>query len=174
MHSISNTTNIYIDPCYKFQYILIIPVQNLSLHIHYLIPHRWQIILLNDGSLTQTLHYLTKTNVKLSIFQKNKYLRCIWLENSIYTKLVFARSLWQLNQRYLPSFINSKALGRNFIQSQVEIYKKINEIYYGYSLTKKIGYQKPIWGRKYTLYYKNIMIITIQEFFSPSIIDFFL
>nr|YP_009399053.1 hypothetical protein [Taenioma perpusillum]ARW68450.1 hypothetical protein [Taenioma perpusillum] len=174
MPKIHNRNNIYIDPCYQFQYLLVISIQNLNQKIYNLIPKIWQMILLNDGSLTQTLHYLTKTNIKLSIFQKNKYLRCIWLENSIYTKLIFARSLWKINQQYLPTFINSKALGRNFIQSQVEVYKKLNEIYYGYSLIKEVKYHKPIWGRKYTLYYNNIIIITIQEFFSPSIVDFFL
>lgn len=99
------------------------------------------------------------------------------MENCIYTKYLFARSIWLF--KYLEKIDykiqNNLPIGNSLINSQTDIYKHIHEIYYGYSnnLEKKFKIYQPIWGRKYTLYYKNKSFITIQEFFSPSIINFF-
>ena len=178
----------YIYTFHKFHYIYILPaykivkLKNIS---KFPIPLEWQLILINEGSLTQNLHALTGNTLNIKKYQNfskisihnHKNLRCIWLENSIYTKFLFARSIWILN--YINNInINvttNLPLGKSIIKSEVEIYKKLHEIYYGYCQYLEEEFQKntPMWGRKYTMYYNNKSSITIQEFFSPLIINFF-
>lgn len=68
-----------------------------------------------------------------------------------------------------------KPIGQFLIESQADIYKDIHEIYFGYSknLENQFNSKGPIWGRKYTLYYHQEYLATIQEFFSPYLINFF-
>jgi len=174
----------YIYSFYKFHSIFILSeykITKLKKKLKYIIPIEWQIILINEGSFTQNLCCLTGKYPSIKIYEKftnlsnNNYknIRCIWLENSIYTKLLFARSIWILNDtnnanininNYLP-------LGKSIIESKVDIKKKIHEIYYGHCeyLEKQLNYNKPLWGRKYTLYYNEKSYIRVQEFFSPFI-----
>jgi len=178
----------YIYTFHKFHSIFILPehkVVKFKTKSTILMPIEWQLILMNEGSFTQNLHSLTGQHLYIKMFQKfnntssNQYrnIRCIWLENSIYTKLLFARSIWVLN--YIDTIdkkvSNYSPLGISIIQSQIDIHKKTHEIYYGYCqyLEKKFQYNNPIWGRKYTLYYNNKSYVTIQEFFSPLIKNFF-
>nr|QCI04256.1 hypothetical protein [Anotrichium furcellatum] len=159
---------------------------NIHKDYNFFIPIKWYIILMNEGSFTQNLQYLIGNRIRVNIKQKIrkdlienqiKNLRYIWLENYIYTKLMYAKSLWKLityNQAYKDIHIN-QPIGKLFTKSQTDIYKNIAEIYYGYSiyLEKKFDIGKAIWGRKYILCYNNHAYAIVQEFFSPHIIDFF-
>nr|YP_009395940.1 hypothetical protein [Dasya naccarioides]ARW65126.1 hypothetical protein [Dasya naccarioides] len=171
-----------------FHYLLVIPYKEINYSnkkFYPRIPSKWQLILTNEGSFTQIIKNLSGYKINIRVVEKktrtinnvHKNIRCVWLENSIYTKYLFARSIWLF--KYLDN-INCNIegnlpIGNSLINSQTDIYKHIHEIYYGYSknLEKKFRICKPIWGRKYTLYYKNKSFITIQEFFSPLIINFF-
>lgn len=154
--------------------------------LHNLIPTEWQLLLLNEGSLTKILSYISNKQIILKKFQKNnytsknnRYLRYVWIENCLYIKMIFARSLWQFkyasNIRKKKQLENFTPIGTSIIKSETDVYKQIHEIYYGYciQLENKLNYNQPMWGRKYTLYYNRESFITIQEFFSPFIINFF-
>nr|YP_009391388.1 hypothetical protein [Platysiphonia delicata]ARW59532.1 hypothetical protein [Platysiphonia delicata] len=172
----------------KFHKITISPrkhIHHLSEKTNTFMPVGWQIILINEGSLTSTLNMLENEEMKINVVQKKyrvsnkkeKKVRAIWMENSIYSKLMFAKSLWTL------TYVNEneyqlelkKPLGTSFIQSEIDIYKSVCEIYYGYCkyLEKKMNYKGPIWGRKCIIHYENKNLITIQEFFSPGILNAF-
>nr|QCI07961.1 hypothetical protein [Plumaria plumosa] len=173
---------------HKFHPIFTMQARRIKCNFKYLdklVPIIWQIILTNEGSFTLTLDSLTYTKTRIKMSQKKyeisshitRSIRCVWLENTIYTKLTFARSLWLLTYKDLQCIekYNYQPIGQSFIESKTDIYKQIHEIYYGHCqyLEKYFKTDKPIWGRKYTLYYKNISYTTIQEFFSPNLINFF-
>nr|YP_010155893.1 putative chloroplast RF21 [Cumathamnion serrulatum]QQY85327.1 putative chloroplast RF21 [Cumathamnion serrulatum] len=180
----------YIYTFYNFHSILILPkkrIESLDSKLSNLIPFEWKLILMNEGSFTQTLHSLDNKKINIKMCQKtnnisknlNRNIRCVWLENSIYTKFIFARSIWLM--KYLKNIdspmIKNQPIGTSLIESQIDIYKQIHEIYYGYSkeIEKKLTKPniKALWGRKYTLYYNHISCVTIQEFFSPDILNLF-
>lgn len=102
-------------------------------------------------------------------------MRSIWLEDLAYHKLTFAKSLWPAQNLYFQEFKEEKPIGELLIKYNKDIYKDISEIYYGYSkyLNNYFKSTGPIWGRKYTIYYKKYYIITIHEFFSPELVNFF-
>lgn len=172
----------------QFQYIFVLPI-NENKHIRQklndLIPIKLQIILLNEGSLTKILNYTNIKPVTLKKSQKTnetlknyRYLRYIYIENCLYTKLIFARSLWQFKyknyktkQKELENYL---PVGISILKYNIDIYKQIHEIYYGYcvQLENKLNCNQPLWARKYTLSYNHESFITIQEFFSPHIINF--
>nr|QCI08341.1 hypothetical protein [Ptilothamnion sphaericum] len=173
----------HINTLHKFQYTLIIH-KNKFQNIQYTnyIPNEWQLILINEGSFTKNLNCLTNVNTEIIMQQqynhiKKRNLRCVWLENCIYTKLTFARSLWILT--YKDNIYNqlntNMPIGQSFISSNTEIFKQIEEIYYGYCayIERYFHINQPIWGRKYILYYNYNTYAIIQEFFSPKIKDFF-
>lgn len=174
--------NIYVF--YKFNTICVIKKNRIK-NLQNKLSIQWQIILMNEGSFTKTLHYLTNNIIKTKTLQKqysipeimSRNIRCAWLETEIYTQLTFARSLWRflLNNTIYKTISNNKAIGQLLIENQIDIYKDIHEIYYGYCKNLELQFKsiKPLWGRKYTLYYNKIFFVTIQEFFSPSIADFF-
>nr|QCI04993.1 hypothetical protein [Callithamnion tetricum] len=173
---------------HKFQTLLILPICNsqiLQKNLLQTIPKKWKLILISDGSFTRNLHGLTGYSTEIEISQKYNYIdnilarniRIAWLKNQNCKILTFAQSICILKNTY-TSYINiykKKPIGTSFISSKTDIYKKIEEIYYGYCyyLEKKFNSKQPIWGRKYTIYYTQDSYITIQEFFSPHIISFF-
>ena len=180
---------------YNFQKIWSISSKNLENRIKnydyrfcQIIPMEWQLILINDGSFTQNLISLTGKNILLHIafgstyktLDYNKYIRGVWLQdnNSNSSYLTFARSSWPTyisNQNNLPKYLY-KPIGQSLVESRTDIYKDIHEIYYGYciNIEDKLKIKGPIWGRKYTIYYKNKPLATIEEIFSSKIKDFFI
>nr|QCI06531.1 hypothetical protein [Erythroglossum lusitanicum] len=174
----------------KFHPIIIlskktIKENSLDLRITKYIPIKWQIILINEGSFTKTLNALTGQKIKMKMYQKYNYraknikrnIRCVWLETYIYTKLTFARSIWIFVDQNIINmkFIKNKPIGKALIDNQIDIYKNIHEIYYGYCkyLEKQFIVNQLIWARKYTLYYNYTSYLTVQEFFSPYIKNLF-
>ena len=71
--------------------------------------------------------------------------------------------------------LQNKPIGQSLIESRIDIYKDIHEIYYGYCqhLENRFQINEPTWGRKYTIYCENRPLTTIQEIFSPQIVEFF-
>lgn len=178
--------NIHVYTFHKFQPLLILPINTKksiysNLRISKIIPIEWQLILINEGSFTETLNALTGKEIKVTMSQKynniTRNIRCVWLETSIYTKLTFARSLWLLIDTKQVHFklTTNQPIGKSFIHNKIDIYRNLHEIYYGYCkyLEKQFLTNQPIWGRKYTIYYNYDCNITIQEFFSPYIIKLF-
>lgn len=172
----------------KFQALLTIRINSsefLSQNTLKMIPTKWKLILMSDGSFTKNLHSITGYNTDIKISQKynvinNKLARNIritWLKNHYHKELAFAQSICILKKKYTSyiTLYKDKPIGTSFISSKTDIYKNIEEIYYGhcYYLEKKFNSKKGIWGRKYTIYYTPDSYITIQEFFSPQIISFF-
>ncbi len=150
-----------------------------------LIPIEWQIILFNEGSFTQNLTILTKSKIHIKMKQKYNYLankknirniRYVWLENSIYTKLTFAQSLWIFKYKddLYKQLKYNQPIGQILINNEQDIYKQVLEIYYGYCqyIEKYFKINQPIWGRKCVLYTNYKTSTIIQEFFSPYIINF--
>lgn len=88
-----------------FHYLLIIPykkIQKLNKQCYPKIPNKWQLILTNEGSFTQIIKNLSGYKINIKVVEKknqtfnniHKNIRCVWLENCIYTKYLFARSIW--------------------------------------------------------------------------------
>ena len=137
-------------------------------------------ILINDGSFTQNLNSLTGKSITSQITNKLSHtlidkinFRCVWLKDHHNNKLAYAKSLWLIQPDGYTIFNKDIPIGQSFIKSQIEIYKDLQEIFYGYCeyLEKEFHTQGPIWGRKYTIYHDKKSLGTIQEFFSPHIIN---
>lgn len=171
--------NLYIF--YKFHCICIIPlvkIHKLSRYKNTIV----QILLTSEGSLTRSIEYLTNNIVYIQKSQKEssklkfqeRKIRSVWMSTCLYSRLIFARSLW-ITVYTKKSKFNKKLskipIGKSFIKYELDIHKSIHELYYGYSQLLNIPYnpRSPMWGRKYTLYYKNQYYITIQEFFPDEI-----
>jgi chorismate-pyruvate lyase len=179
-----------------------IKIWNIDLHdkinhdqaIQNFIPIEWQLILISDGSLTQNISIIKKDLLSLKLINEKRQLRFftivnkqsnksnnyntvlsreIWLINQVKYKILFAKSYYNKEIFPLDFLNNSDPLGRSLIESEIEIYRKINKIYYGYSqiLEKKFNIKGPLWGRSYHILYRDQLIILINEFFSPIIIN---
>lgn len=148
------------------------------------ISNKWQLILCNDGSLTQNLYSFTGSSIITNILRNKSYslinekrLRRIWLSDIKDKKLIFAQSLWytknDLTQELKKN--NKRPIGEILIKYKKDICKEIQEIYYGNCiyLNNHFQSQEPIWGRKCKLYYKKQLLATIDEFFSPYLIYLF-
>lgn len=182
----------YINSSYNFHNFYIIPVSNLNQiqdqhNKLNTIPIPWRLFLMSDGSCTKNLESLTGDKIHVHLSQKSHYTytinimtlntRTVWLETQNNQLLVFAKSICILKKdttKYMEVY-NNKPIGKSLIKSKIDIYKNIEEIYYGHCdyLEKKFHSNQKIWGRKYTTYYKQNSYITIQEFFSPQLISFF-
>nr|QVQ56696.1 hypothetical protein [Erythrocystis saccata] len=132
-------------------------------------------ITLNEGSHTKLIGYKHNCVTKLQVLHKSqKKIRYVWLSNSLYTNMTFARSIWcVINYRNFNINIkNSNPIGLSFTQNKIDINRNIYEIYYCYSkeLQEKFGLNKNIWGRKYIICNLNNYSTVIQEFFSPNVI----
>ena len=177
-----------IHPIQKFIPILKLKINNyntLNNQFNKFIPIEWQFILTNNGSFTQNLNSLLMNKADIEMSQKyNKIseiksvnIRIIWLKNNINDRFTFAHSIWIFNsssKKYLKLLTN-KPIGQSFIEYEIDLYKDLQEISYGYChyLENQFKCTEPIWARKYKIYYKNNSYAIIEEFFSPKLINFF-
>lgn len=138
-----------------------------------------KITALYQGSHTKLIQYKVNSLTNIKSLQRNelsleKKLRYVWLKNSLYTNITFARSLWHLidKNNIIENMKNNNPIGLSLIKYQIDINKKVHEIYYCYckEFENILKIKKPIWGRKYTIINSNNFNIIIQEFFSPDII----
>nr|QVY58074.1 hypothetical protein [Eucheuma denticulatum] len=145
------------------------------------IPKEWQLLLLSDGSFTQTLTSLTGQQIYLDQISQYTYklindlykVRDIWLKDHKSNQLIFAKSLWLLY--FSIDLPTAQPIGKSLILYQKDIYRDIHELYYGYCtyLESKFHYKGPVWGRKYTIYYNQEPLTTLQEVFAPLVINCF-
>nr|UEQ12260.1 hypothetical protein [Batrachospermum sp.] len=161
--------------------------------IYQVIPEKWQLLLISDGSFTRNLSIINKYTVLLKLIKQEKkfYPSQIILSKKTTKdkkKLAFSREIWLIDKKnYLifaksyhgKQIFNSKIIDKNkplgllLIESETEIYREITSIYHGYSkiLERKFKTVGPFWGRSYQILYKNKILILINEFFSPTLIS---
>nr|YP_009395329.1 hypothetical protein [Polysiphonia infestans]ARW64309.1 hypothetical protein [Polysiphonia infestans] len=130
-----------------------------------------KITFLNEGSHTKLICYKSGYVTRLKTLQKSQQkIRYVWLKNSLYTNMTFARSIWYIinEKNFIRNIRNNYPIGLSFTQNQIDIHRKIYEMYYCYC--KKITLHKGIWGRKYIIYNFRNYSTVIQEFFLTEII----
>ncbi len=167
---------------FKLIPIYVLLLQNNKQVNNYLNPSKInlaQLILINEGSHTRFIGYLNNDEINIQVSQhyqtnrQNRTIRYIWLETSVYTKITFARSLWIIKEKNtsLKQIKRNIAIGKSFIQEEIDINKKVIEIQYYYckDMEKYLRSKQPIIGKKYKLNYNNEFNIIIQEFFSPTL-----
>nr|YP_009774136.1 conserved hypothetical plastid protein [Caulacanthus okamurae]QIZ74753.1 conserved hypothetical plastid protein [Caulacanthus okamurae] len=166
-----------IDTRYNFHKLLSINMRHQARNLTTIIPKEWLLILVNDGSFTETLTYLTGKKISIEIVKQHSLkkictTREIWLQNNKNVKLAFAKSFLPLSK--VIELYNNKPIGQSLIEHKTDIYKDIHEIYYGYCqyLENRFDCKGPLWGRKYTIYYNETRLVTLQEIFAPKIINF--
>ena len=106
------------------------------------IPIELQLILMSDGSFTQNLISLTGRMIDLNVVFKSthkilnhsNHVREILLTDTAYKPLAFAQSVWPKyeNETQHSATFKNQPVGQSFIESKIEIYKEMHEIYYGY------------------------------------------
>lgn len=149
------------------------------------IPLIWKIILLGDGSFTRHCQIITYgdtgiNHISTSIYSKAYNLsqsyvnRRVWIGNKLKDKLIFASSWWDIEKYEAIYKYPSRAIGSFFIQSDLDCYRDIHCIFWGYSaeLENYFLVPGPFWGRYYTLFYKGKPISIIYEIFSPLLEKF--
>lgn len=150
---------------------------------NYICP-KTKIIINNEGSHTRVIQYskCKETNIKILQRQnitnkrEQKQIRYVWLATSTFTKLTFARSVWNIsnNNKSLKILKHKTPIGQFFIRNKLDINKEMLEflVFYCKDLEKKLGFKGEFWGRKYILQQKKHYQTIIQEFFSPNSILF--
>nr|NP_053990.1 Ycf21 [Porphyra purpurea]P51380.1 RecName: Full=Uncharacterized protein ycf21 [Porphyra purpurea]AAC08266.1 hypothetical chloroplast ORF 21 [Porphyra purpurea] len=149
------------------------------------IPIIWKVILLGDGSFTRHSEILTYAitsvdHLNTFIYSNEQILlksfinRKVWIGTNTCKKLIFASSWWNIKGYEKLYKYPSQAIGSFFIQSELDFYRDIHEIFLGYSfeLEKLFSSKGPFWGRHYTLFYKGKPISIIYEIFSPLLENF--
>nr|YP_007878318.1 conserved hypothetical plastid protein [Calliarthron tuberculosum]AGA63929.1 conserved hypothetical plastid protein [Calliarthron tuberculosum] len=136
------------------------------------LPIALQLIIMNNGSLTQNFNSITGKKIQIHLIkqktQKNQeIIRQVWIKENLH-KLAFAESYWKKNNIQKNNIINNKPIGQSIILNEIDVYKEIKSIHYGYSynLEKKFKVNTPLWSRKYTIWYNKKPLTIIQEFFS--------
>nr|YP_009027664.1 product [Neoporphyra perforata]AGV01122.1 product [Neoporphyra perforata]AHB35158.1 hypothetical protein [Neoporphyra perforata]AHB35366.1 hypothetical protein [Neoporphyra perforata]AIA19529.1 hypothetical protein [Neoporphyra perforata]AIA19738.1 hypothetical protein [Neoporphyra perforata] len=149
------------------------------------IPTIWKIILLGDGSFTRHCQIITHgdtliSHIATSIYRKEEnssqsYInRRVWIGNNLINRLIFASSWWSVEKYEAIYKHPSKAIGSVLIQSELDFYRDIHGIFFGYSteLEHLFLVQGPFWGRYYTLFHNGKPISIIYEIFSPLLENF--
>lgn len=168
--------------CWKTKFILPNQIYNNTS-----IPAIWKPILLGDGSFTRHCQILTYKTISIDhiytyVYSKDKEQaiskpfinRKVWIGTSISRKLILASSWWTIEEYETIYKYPSQAIGAFFIQSELDIYRDIHEIFLGYSLELEqlFASKGPFWGRYYTLFHKGKPLSIIYEIFSPSLENF--
>nr|YP_009393872.1 hypothetical protein [Polysiphonia sertularioides]ARW62434.1 hypothetical protein [Polysiphonia sertularioides] len=155
-------------------------LQPRKLHLITKIPVK--LIAINEGSHSKLINYKLNLITKVQILQvqepsikmNKQKTRYVWLKNSLYNNLTFARSLWTIKSKNQAekNVFTDKPIGLLLIQKKIDMTRKIYDIYYSYcnqfNETEEI--KKVVWGRKYKMYNNKIYEAIIQEFFSQKII----
>ena len=147
--------------------------QNLNL-----IPLEYQLIVTSNGSLTQNLNCITTKNINILLVKqktiehyhkdnKNNILREVWLQDEENNKLVFAQSFWKKCIQICQSLQKTQGIGKLLIESEIDIYKEMKEISYGYLFDLELMFetQKLIWSRQYISWHKQEELTIVKEFF---------
>nr|YP_009541914.1 hypothetical protein [Neogoniolithon spectabile]AYR06123.1 hypothetical protein [Neogoniolithon spectabile] len=156
---------------FKKKFIPFYQIKSFRIHPLILEPKILQLILINNGSLTQNLNSALGTKIKVDIIQQsvkknNEIIRVIILKDKS-SNLVFAVSDWQENQvHFLLRTVNYQPIGQFIINNELDIRKHILCLKYGYCyyIEKKLRINQSICYRLSKVYYKNKILNTIQEF----------
>lgn len=173
--------NSYFYPIHTIKYK---HIRNQQKQVDKYIPRKWQFILINTGSFTQNLNSIFIHQTKIEMRQKCQYngkqkllnIRNTWLIRHKTKLTTFAQSIWHINGNYnlYNQILLKKPIGYLLINSEIDVHKNLQEIYYGYSydLERSFQQKKIIWGRKYKIYYPNTSYAIIKEYFMPQTIEF--
>lgn len=138
------------------------------------LPIILQLILINNGSLTQNLNSITGQKIyihliKQQIKNNRQIIRKVWIKKNT-KKLAFAESCWNQQKIDIMKFIANQPIGQSIILDETDIYKEIEYIQYGYYyyLEKTFQIKTPLWHRQYTIWLDKKTLTVIQEFFSIS------
>ncbi|YAI82747.1 MAG: chorismate lyase [cyanobacterium endosymbiont of Rhopalodia sterrenbergii] len=155
---------------------------------HHQLSPAWQIMLLGDGSLTRHLQLLTTENTEVDLIDmslidrdedgapvqiKNvlepRLRRQVWLRTASGQRLAYATSWW--NVSHIDEYLQNRSLPiwESLSQSNTELYRDIQGIYYGNSSTleEAFGEKGPFWGRHYLFWHDRKPLTLIYEVFSP-------
>lgn len=151
------------------------------------IPKIWLAILTNDGSLTRNLSIIEKNSIHINLIQETKisllrsnrissdYSNKKYTERSVWLtkdrkKLVFAQSSSDNTDSIISSFSNTIPMGRTLIDSELNIYRKLTNIYLGYSTYLENQFQSHglLCGRTYQILFDKQAVIMIDEIFAPN------
>ena len=168
----------------KQHFIPFYTINKLDIHNRLLIiPIEWRLVIIGQGSLTQNSNSITgektyihlisqKTRINKQNYLKNNITRQVWIKNKKEKKLVFAESHWNQSNAFFTHLTSKQAIGKSLIEFEMDFYKEIHQIQYGYSyiLWKAFETEAPIWSRKYTIWHDYKPLVTIKEFFSHKLI----
>lgn len=136
------------------------------------LPIILQLILINNGSLTQNLNSITGQKIYIHLIKQQtrnsrQVIRKVWIKKNT-KKLAFAESCWY--QQNLIKLIVNQPVGQSIILNETDIYKEIEYIQYGYYhyLEQIFQIKTPLWHRQYTIWLDKKALTVIQEFFSIS------
>nr|YP_009546349.1 hypothetical protein [Gelidium gabrielsonii]AYO27697.1 hypothetical protein [Gelidium gabrielsonii] len=170
---------IYINNKYKFYKTTNLYISNNFIEAP--IPKAWKLILTSDGSFTQNLNSITNKIINVDIKKqytqdyanKKQIIRQVWLQDTDHNKLTFAQSLWYINKYSNIYLSDNIPVGQLFLESGMDIYKSIEEIYCGHSIYLEHHFNSKdiIWGRKYKMYCRKQILAIIYEFFPAHIIN---
>lgn len=145
-----------------------------------IIPLTYRLIITSCGSLTQNLNCFTGQSINIFFIKQertenlhkyynNNILREVWLRDKENYPLVFAQSFWNQYLTIHNKSIEKKAIGKLMIELEVDFYKEIKEISYGYLSNKEKTNQipKPVWLREYIIWHNKKRLSVIKEFFFP-------
>ena len=131
-----------------------------------------QVLLINNGSLTQNLNSITGKPIHIHFIQQEfnhskQIKRKIWIINTFH-RLVYAESIWNAAYNKILQFTNNQAIGQNIITNEIDIYKQITYIayIYNYAIEKKLKQNCLFWKREYIIWCDYLPLIKIEEFFS--------
>lgn len=145
-----------------------------------IISLEYQMIIMSNGSLTQKLNCITGNNINISLIRQNSInnfdsyynnyiIREIWLKDNHNYKLVFAQSFLNKYMRMCTNLIQKQTMGKSLIESEIDFYKEVQEISYGYLLIieEELKIKIPIWSRYCIVWHNKKPLTTIKEFFPP-------
>lgn len=149
-------------------YQLFYPIQFNSLSL----PTIFQLILINNGSLTQNLNSITGNEITIDLINEqikdnHEIIRKVWLKSKL-KKIAFAISCWQENRKNITTITPDQPIGQSMIINENDIYKDIKHITYGYSyhLEDILQIKEPLWNRKYEIWSNKKVVAIVEEFFS--------
>jgi chorismate lyase len=148
----------------------------------------WQVLLLGDGSPTRHLKLLTGEEIavdvinmsfigadqdgapsQIKIVPQPRIRRQVWLKTLSGQRLAYATSWWNAN--HVDEYLQNKSLPiwESLSRLHTELYRDIQEIYYGENKELEIAFQEkgPFWGRHYLFWHDRTPLTLIYEVFSP-------
>lgn len=145
-----------------------------------IISLEYQMVIMSNGSLTQQLNCITGNNINISLIRQNSInnfnpyynnytVREIWLKDNHNHQLVFAQSFLNKYMIMHRNLIEKQAIGKSLIESEIDFYKEVYKMSYGYLLIieEELQIKIPIWSRHCIVWHNKKPLTIIKEFFPP-------